>query len=208
MISRLPLDEQSAALQAVLSRNDVLLEVLSRTAAMGLPGWYLTAGCLFQTVWNVVTDRSPTSGIKDYDVFYFDDSDLSWEAEDAVIRAGQEAFGGLATQVEIRNEARVHLWYEQKFGVPCDPHTSTESAIDCFAATTCCMGVRLEPDGRWRVYAPHGLADVFNLVVRPNPVLAPQEVYETKAARWRQQWPELTVLDWPTAPAPLTGPSS
>ncbi|MFJ3951773.1 nucleotidyltransferase family protein [Streptomyces sp. Je 1-4] len=46
-------------------------------------------------------------------------------------------------------------------------------------------------------YAPHGLADVFNLVVRPNPVLAPQEVYETKAARWRQQWPELTVLDWP-----------
>ncbi|PBC92986.1 hypothetical protein SAMN05446589_10115 [Streptomyces sp. OV198] len=208
MISRLPLDEQSAALQAVLSRNDVLLEVLSRTVAMGLPGWYLTAGCLFQTVWNVVTDRSPTSGIKDYDVFYFDDSDLSWEAEDAVIRAGQEAFGGLPTQVEIRNEARVHLWYEQKFGVPCDPHTSTESAIDCFAATTCCMGVRLEPDGRWRVYAPHGLADVFNLVVRPNPVLAPQEVYETKAARWRQQWPELTVLDWPAAPAPLTGPSS
>ncbi|MFE4998178.1 nucleotidyltransferase family protein [Streptomyces mirabilis] len=208
MISRLPLDEQSAALQAVLSRNDVLLEVLSRTAAMGLPGWYLTAGCLFQTVWNVVTDRSPTSGIKDYDVFYFDDSDLSWEAEDAVIRAGQEAFGGLPTQVEIRNEARVHLWYEQKFGAPCDPHTSTESAIDCFAATTCCMGVRLEPDGRWRVYAPHGLADVFNLVVRPNPVLAPQEVYETKAARWRQQWPELTVLDWPAAPAPLTGPSS
>ncbi|WP_328759843.1 MULTISPECIES: nucleotidyltransferase family protein [Streptomyces] len=208
MISRLPLDEQSAALQAVLSRNDVLLEVLSRTAAMGLPGWYLTAGCLFQTVWNVVTDRSPTSGIKDYDVFYFDDSDLSWEAEDAVIRAGQEAFGGLPTQVEIRNEARVHLWYEQKFGVPCDPHTSTESAIDCFAATTCCMGVRLEPDGRWRVYAPHGLADVFNLVVRPNPVLAPQEVYETKAARWRQQWPELTVLDWPAAPAPLTGPLS
>lgn len=52
------------------------------------------------------------------------------------------------------------------------------------------------------------LADVFNLVVRPNPVLAPQEVYETKTARWRQQWPELTVLDWPAVPAPLTGPSS
>lgn len=138
----------------MLSRNDVLLEVLSRTAAMGLPGWYLTAGCLFQTVWNVVTDQPPTSGIKDYDVFYFDDSDLSWEAEDAVIRAGQETFRGLPAQVEIRNEARVHLWYEQRFGVACDPHTSTESAIDCFAATTCCVGVRLEPDGRWRVYAP------------------------------------------------------
>ncbi|MFJ1926500.1 MULTISPECIES: hypothetical protein [unclassified Streptomyces] len=37
-----------------------------------------------------------------------------------------------------------------------------------------------------------------NLVVRPNPVLAPWEAYEAKSARWRQVWPEPTVLDWPT----------
>lgn len=192
----------------MLSRNEVLLEVLSRTAKLELPGWYVTAGCLYQTVWNVVTDRAPANGIKDYDVCYFDDSDLSWEAEDAVIRKGKEVFGGLPAEVEIRNEARVHLWYEQKFGVPCAPHESTESAIDCFPATTCCLGVRLEPDGRWRVYAPHGLSDVFNLVVRPNPVLAPREVYEVKSARWQGQWPELIVLDWPPAPGTVRGFSS
>ena len=208
MIGRLPLDEQLAALESVLSRNEVLLEVLDRTAALDLPDWYVTAGCLFQTVWNVVTDMHPTNGIKDYDVFYFDNRDLSWEAEDAVIKAADEAFTGLPAEVEVRNEARVHLWYEQKFGIPCAPHASTEAAIDSFAATTCCLGVRLEPGGRWRVYAPHGLSDVFNLVVRPNPVLAPREVYETKTARWRQQWPELTVLDWPSAPAVLTPSSS
>jgi hypothetical protein len=198
MISRLPLDEQLESLRAVLSRNDVLTEVLARTATLGLPGWYVTAGCLFQTVWNVATDRPPTSGIKDYDVFYFDAADLSWEAEDAVIKTGKEVFADLPADVEIRNEARVHLWYEEKFGVACPPYDSTEAAIDNFAATTCCLGVRLEIDGRWRVYAPHGLSDVFNLVVRPNPVLAPRAVYEAKAARWRQQWPELTVLDWPS----------
>ena len=59
---------------------------------------------------------------------------------------------------------RVHLWYEEKFGV------------------------RAEPGGRWRVYAPHGLSDVFNLVVRPNPVLAPPEVYQATTERWRRQW--------------------
>ncbi|MEU6068802.1 MULTISPECIES: nucleotidyltransferase family protein [Streptomyces] len=197
MISRLPLDEQLESLRAVLTRNDVLGQVLARTATLELPGWYLTAGCLFQTVWNVVTGRPPTVGIKDYDVFYFDADDLSWEAEDAVIKAGREIFADVPAKVEIRNEARVHLWYEDKFGVACEPYESTEAAIDSFAATTCCLGVRLEADGRWRVYAPHGLSDVFNLVVRPNPVLAPQSVYETKAARWREQWPELTVLDWP-----------
>jgi hypothetical protein len=200
VIGRLPLDEQLAALQSALSRNEVLLEVLDRTAALELPGWYLTAGCLFQTVWNVVTGRPPTSGIKDYDVFYFDDRDLSWEAEDAVIRSAAEAFAGLPAEVEVRNEARVHLWYEGKFGVPCAPYASAEAAIDSFAATTCCLGVRLEPGGRWRVYAPHGLSDVFNLVVRPNPVLAPRSVYQAKADRWRRQWPELTVLDWPSEP--------
>lgn len=206
MIGRLPLDEQLGALREVLSRNDVLVEVLARAATLDLPRWYLTAGCLFQTVWNVVTDRPPTHGIKDYDVFYFDDGDLSWEAEDRAINAGREAFAGLPAEVEIRNEARVHLWYEEKFGVPCPPYASTEAAIDSFAATTCCLGVRLERDGRWRVYAPHGLSDVFNLVVRPNPVLAPRAVYEAKAARWREQWPELSVLDWPGSSGVVAGP--
>ncbi|MEV6481571.1 nucleotidyltransferase family protein [Streptomyces sp. NPDC051576] len=197
MFGRLPLAEQLDGLRSVLSQNEVLADVLTRAATLELPGWYVTAGCLFQTVWNVVTDRPPTSGIKDYDIFYFDGTDLSWEAEDAVIKAGQEMFAGLPAEVEIRNEARVHLWYEQKFGVPCPPHESTEAAIDSFAATTCCLGVRLDPDGGWHVYAPHGLSDVFNLVVRPNPVLAPREVYEAKTARWRDEWPELTVLPWP-----------
>jgi hypothetical protein len=58
----------------------------------------------------------------------------------------------------------------------------------------------VEPSGRWRVYAPHGLSDVFNLTVRPNPVLAPRHVYQAKTKRWQSQWPELSVLPWPEQP--------
>ena len=173
------------------------MEVLAHAEKLDLPGWYLTAGCVFQTVWNVVTGRPPTAGIKDYDLFYFDDSDLSWAAENEVIEAGAHIFRDIPATVEIRNEARVHLWYEDHFGVPCPPYTSTEAAIDSFAATTCCVGVRRMGNDPWRVYAPHGLADVFNLVVRPNPVLAPRSVYVAKTRRWLTQWPELTILPWP-----------
>jgi len=194
---RLPIDEQLEHFQAALSRNRTLTEVLTRAAAMELPGWYLAAGCLYQTIWNVVTGRHPEAGILDYDLGYFYARDLSWDAEDAVIQAGRTTFGDLPAPVQIRNQARVHLWYEQKFGVPCRPHESTEAAIDTFEATTACLGVRLEPGRRWRVYAPYGLSDVFNLVVRPNPVLATRRVYETKTTRWRKQWPTLTVLPWP-----------
>ena len=194
---RLPLHEQVRHFRRSLYRNGTLVTVLGRAAAMDLPGWYLVAGCLYQTVWNVVTGRPAEAGILDYDLAYFDGSDLSWAAEDAVIQAGAAVFDGLPAPVQIRNQARVHLWYEQKFGVRCPPHTSTEAAIDTFEATTACLGVRLEAGERWRIYAPHGLSDAFNLVVRPNPVLAPRDVYEAKTTRWRRQWPQLTVLPWP-----------
>ncbi|SDI82701.1 hypothetical protein SAMN05444157_0344 [Frankineae bacterium MT45] len=194
---RLPVDDQLSVLRSMLERNTTLVEVLSRSASLSLPGWYLTAGCVFQTVWNVVSGRDPDLGIKDYDLFYFDDRDLSWDAEDIVVKRVAALFADLPIEVEVRNEARVHLWYEQRFGVACPPHTSTESAIDSFAATTCCLGVRLAADGAWQIYAPHGLSDVFNMILRPNPVLAPADVYRTKAARWSAEWPQLVVLDWP-----------
>ena len=115
---QLPIDEQVTQFRAALARNGTLTEVLARAAAMGLPGWYLVAGCLYQTVWNVVTGQPPEAGILDYDLAYFDDTDLSWDAEDAVIQAGHEVFAGLPAPVQIRNQARVHLWYEPKFGIP------------------------------------------------------------------------------------------
>jgi len=74
---RLPLDEQLDAFRAVLLRNQTLAEVLTRAAVLALPGWYLVAGCLYQTVWNIVTGRSAEAGILDYDLAYFDASDPS-----------------------------------------------------------------------------------------------------------------------------------
>jgi hypothetical protein len=175
--------------------------VLRRAPALGLDDWWLTAGVLFQNVWNGLTGRPSGTGIRDADLFYFD-PDTSWAAEDRVIRTGAELFDDLPVPVEIRNEARVHLWYEQKFGTPAPPFRDCADAIDSFAAVCCCYGVTAGAAGDLRVYAPHGYDDLFSLVVRPNRRLAPQHVYETKAARWQQQWPELTVLPWTGGPIP------
>lgn len=98
--------------------------------------------------------------------------------------------------VEIRNEARVHLWYAERFGRPAPAFRDCRDAIDSFAAVCCCFGVRSHRSGRLEVYAPHGYADLFHRVVRPNPVLAPREVYEAKTLRWLSEWPDLTVLPW------------
>ncbi len=169
--------------------------MLHRAPALGVGDGWLTAGVLFQAAWNGLTGRPAGTGVRDADLFYWD-ADTSWEAEDAVIRRAADLFADVPVPVEVRNQARVHLWYADRFGVPAPPFRDCRDAIDSFAAVCCAYGVTLDAGGRPRVYAPFGYDDLFGLVVRPNPRLAPRHVYEAKAARWQEQWPELTVVPW------------
>ena len=43
-----------------------------RLPSLGIPDAWLVSGGLFQSVWNHVTGRPATHGIRDDDVFYFD----------------------------------------------------------------------------------------------------------------------------------------
>lgn len=121
--------EEAERCRAAVERNTTLRDVLRRAAELILPGWYLAAGAVTQTVRNALTNNPSENGIDDYNLVYFDDSDLSWEAEDREIRKGAKAFAGLSIRVEIWNQARVHLWYAENFGIPGIHHKSTEGAI-------------------------------------------------------------------------------
>lgn len=189
---------------AYIHENPVNGQILQLAPLLGVHDWWLTAGALFQTVWNVLEGRDSRAGIKDYDLFYFDE-DTSYEAENAVILRARELFRDLGVDVEVRNEARVHLWYEEHFGVPANPFTSTTDAVDHFAAKTCCFAVTSDEAGSLTTYASHGYEDLFARKVVPNPVLAPQDVYEAKARRWSAEWPTLEVQPWPTG-TPLNEP--
>ncbi|EKJ68322.1 hypothetical protein HYE68_007059 [Fusarium pseudograminearum] len=194
--SLLPLNDQISRFKDVVKHNKTLITVLSRAAEMKLPNWYLAAGALTQTVWNVMTNRDPEQGIDDYDLIYFDASDLSWEAEDVVIQKGKELFKDIPVEVEIRNQARVHLWYEKKFGRPCPQHHSSEAAMTAWGTNTALIGVSLREDGEWDIFAPWGLSDMFTLVVRPNQQIMTEETYIKKTQRWIKLWPEITIMPW------------
>ncbi|GAB48791.1 hypothetical protein MOPEL_081_00050 [Mobilicoccus pelagius NBRC 104925] len=194
-----PTSSLEARTIAAAAADPVCAAILDRMPHLGLSEWWLTAGAVFQNVWNAVEGHAPGYGIKDYDVFYFDDTDLSWEAEDAVIRRASDLFHDVPAQIELRNEARVHLWYEAKFGTPATPFTSATDAIDSFASTTCCVGLtRASADGPTgtQIYAPFGLDDVFAMHMRPNRRLAPQTVYDAKVTDYRRRWPSLTSDPW------------
>jgi hypothetical protein len=188
-------------LDAVL-RNEFVAAIVKKMRGSVLPQWYLSGGCLFQTVWNIEHGFEPTAGILDYDLFYFDAADLSPQSERVVGREIAEAFGHLPVSVEVRNQARVHLWYEEEFGAPCRAFARCEDGIDGFLATCCSFGLRTTDSPAFHVYAPHGFDDLFNLVVRPNPARTIESselssAYEAKTRRWTHVWPRLKVMSWP-----------
>lgn len=194
-----PLDAQATAFATTVLRNPKVRAVLERLAALDLPPWYLTAGALFQTVWNAAHDAEDlTASIRDLDLFFYDGDDLSYEAEDAVIKRCLAACQDLDVELEPRNEARVHLWYEGKFGKAIAQYRDLDEAIASFAATCCCVALSLDAGGKLAVHATHGFDDLFTLTLRPNLTgIAPRAVYEDKSERWMREWPALTKLPWP-----------
>jgi len=182
-------------LERVLRSNPVCAAILDGASSLGLPGWYLGAGAVAQTVWNHAHGQVPDTGIIDYDLVYFDPDDLNREAEQAAEDAAATLLGQTGARLDVTNEARVHLWYEQRFGVPLRPYESAEAAIATWPTTASSIGVTVR-DGRFAVCAPFGTDDLWGLIVRPNKALVTRQVYEAKVARWSAVWPRLTVLPW------------
>ena len=186
------MDEQGFLAAAL--KNPANEAIVRALVELALPDAWLVSGCLVQTVWNVLTGRAVDYGISDYDVFYFD-RDTSWDAEDVVIRNVEARLRHLGVKIETRNQARVHLWYADKHGLPYPPLACATAGIDRFLTANTMVGIRRTASGD-EVYAPNGFDDIENLIARPNPGPNFSPVnYAAKVARWKRMWPEIQVME-------------
>ncbi|TLG90668.1 nucleotidyltransferase family protein [Pseudomonas edaphica] len=170
--------------------NPINAEITARLPDLGVEQCMLTAGCLFQAVWNHQSNLPAAHNVKDYDVFYFD-TDLSYEAEDKVIRAAERLFEDLGVNVEVKNQARVHLWYSERFGRPYPQLHSAKQGVDRYLVAGTCIGLEIDTG---EVYAPYGLADVEQGVLRINPLHREPELFAAKARSYQARWPWLTIV--------------
>ncbi|MCW0045879.1 nucleotidyltransferase family protein [Brevundimonas sp. BT-123] len=190
------MSELETELAAIVRADAGLMHVLTTVRALDLPDWRLVSGAVYQAVWNARTGRPAGYGVKDYDLAYFDASDLSYDAEDVVIKRVAAAFDEpFRSQVEVRNQARVHLWFQNRFGEPYASLHSTDEALGRFVAPAFAVGVRLEADDRLSIAAPFGLDDVFALTIRPNPSRPLARGWAKAVESARARWPELTVIE-------------
>jgi hypothetical protein len=186
-------EENLRRLTAILRATPLLMHVLQTARDLALPDWLVFSGAVYQPVLNCLTGRASDYGVRDYDLAYFDAADLSYEAEDRVIRRVRAAFDEpLGSIVEVRNQARVHLWFEAKFGEAYSPLSCTAEALERFTSATFAVGARLEPDDRLHIEAPFGLSDLFTLRLRPNP-RRKTAGFARACENVLRRWPELTV---------------
>ncbi|MGM1048116.1 MAG: nucleotidyltransferase family protein [Bacillota bacterium] len=179
----------------IIKLSPLLVEVFERSQKLKLDQYYVGAGCIVQTVWNYFIGNPLEYGIDDIDIVYFD-TDLTYQKEDRIIKLGKEVFRKFPIKVDIKNQARVHLWYKEKFGIDLEPYSSLVEAIDSWPTTATSLGVRFDKNEEWKVYSPYGFDDLFQLKVRANKKLITQDIYKNKYEKWKRKWPELNIISW------------
>lgn len=177
----------------ILLSSKPIKEILDNAYKLDLPNWYLAGGSISQTVWNHLTGQQLESNINDYDLGYFDDKDLSPNSEKIIQERTKDLFPKI--NVEIMNQARVHLWYKEYFGIEAQPYKSAENVIETLPFTVSCVGLRKLKD-KYHVYSPFGLEDIFTMTLRINTnAVVPKDLLKTKFEKWQRYWVDIKIAN-------------
>lgn len=191
------LNEQLLVLESILNKSKKIKEILRvleqySKENQDFKNYYLAAGCINQTIFNYYHNYDLDYGIGDYDIVYYDE-DTSYEKEDIIIKDLKERLKHLDLKFDIKNEKRVHIWYNEKYKTNRKEYQSVEDAISKWGTTITCLGVRME-NNKLIVCAPYGLNDLFNLILRPVKIDFTKEDYEKKVTKWTNKWELLKVI--------------
>lgn len=191
----LDIHTQLKMLEKIVMSNKTVSITIERAKLLNLDNYYIGAGCITQTVWNYLFNKPLEYGIKDIDFVYFDDKNLDYASENTIVSKVNELYSDLNLKVDVKNQARVNLWYQNHFGYTIEPYTSLESAINSWPTTATSIGVRKEGN-ELKVYAPFGLNDLFGKIVRANKTQITKQIYEDKVSNWIDKWPDLKIIPW------------
>ena len=151
--SGLDFEKQRAILIDILKADTFTRSVLQRARDFDLADWMMVSGAIYNTVWTSLTGKPSGYGIKDVDLLLF-----RWlptfpgRRRTSSLRPDGDALRRVCrVAVEIRNQARVHLWYPERFGRQCPAYRSSSHSLSYFSSKTHAVGVRLAGTGEFEV---------------------------------------------------------
>jgi uncharacterized protein len=180
-----------ARLTELVQAAPPLMRALRAARAVDAPDWFIAAGAIRDAVWDVMHDRRAAVP-RDIDLIFYASGREDAEAE--IERSLRRLEPGLPWQV--KNQATVHTWYPERFGMSVEPFADCGEALATFPETAACVGVRLLPEGGLMVVAPYGLDDLLDCVCRHNPARVTGAYYEKRVREkgWRNRWPKMRYI--------------
>lgn len=183
-------------LSKIIKRNKSLFEVIEIASFSQKEKFYIGAGAIAQTIWNSIFGNDLNYGIEDVDIVYFNRKDISNTGENITKVHLTQLLNHTLYSIDIKNQARVHLWYKDKFGYDIEPITSMINAVNRWPTTCTSISLRLDNNKNLEVYAPFGLDDLFLGIVRPNKKQITEEIFNKKVRKWLSKWPDLKIIPW------------
>jgi uncharacterized protein len=187
------LPSAAAALERLVRGEPWLLGVLAAARACGAPDCWVGGGVPRDLVWDQLHGGFDPARVKDVDAAFYDPSDLTPEADQAV----EATLRRLAPQVpwDAKNQASVHLWYQQRFGHAVEPLRSAPDGVATWPETATAVAVRLDDNDQLQITAACGLEDLLQGVCRRNPRRVSVEWYRHRvlAKQVATRWPNVQI---------------
>jgi len=157
-------------------------------------GWCIGAGAVRNLVWDALHGYDAPSTLADIDVAYFGADDIAPDRDAQIEQRLRDAAPDLPW--EVTNQAGVHLWFEQHFGHAVAPLRSLEDAVASWPEYATAVALTLTKDDHIDVIAPHGLDDLFAMVVRRNPQRVSVDTYRQRILQkqYPTRWPRVMIV--------------
>ncbi|MDQ8023050.1 MAG: nucleotidyltransferase family protein [Moraxellaceae bacterium] len=162
-----------------------------------MPSWCIGAGAIRNLVWDRLHDFAAETPPADIDLVYFDGEDISEDAERRL--EAKLAFAEPGFRWDVVNQAGVHQWVSSHALCTGQPFRSLSEGIASWPEFATCVGVTLTNSAEIEIVAPHGLCDLFGMIVRWNPTRVGRAVFAERVAskRFAERWPKVTVMTPP-----------
>lgn len=181
--------EHLKRLKQIMSTQHFLMRDLEFVQDLELPNWCIAAGYVRNHVWDDLHGFKTRATLNDVDVLYYDSSDLDEQSEkhfESILKGKRPDYNW-----SCKNQARMHIRNQA------NPYTSVENAMLYWPETATAIGIRLDENHHLEVIAPHGLNDLFDLVIRRSPYFYDKEYFLKRvySKGWLDRWPKLQLIE-------------
>jgi uncharacterized protein len=180
--------------EATVRGSAWFLRVLDVAREVDAPDCWVGAGVVRDLVWDSRGDGFDPVRVHDVDVAFFDLTDLSRDRDFAV----EQALRARAPDIpwDAKNQAAVHTWYCERFGVEVEPLRGVADAVATWPETATAVAVRMDAYESVEVLAPFGLDDLLDEVWRRNPRRVTEVAFRRRLERKQvdRRWPHVRVV--------------